>query len=117
MTQIDDYLKHIKPPQRKELEHIRKLVKQLAPLADETISYGIPTYKYHGQALLHFAAFKGHMSVFPGAALTDAVKSKLGSAYKISKGTIQFTEKNPLPDDIIKKLVTDRLETIKKKES
>lgn len=116
MTVIDDYLKDIKPSQRAELQRIRNIVKQLVPMAEETISYGVPTFKYHGQLLLHVAAFKGHMSVFPGPEEVEAVKERL-SKFKISKGTIQFTESDPIPEDIIKKFVTDRLDSIKKKTS
>jgi len=115
MSVIDEYLKDIKPSQRAQLEHIRKVVKQLVPMAEETISYGIPTFKYHGQYVFYFAAFKTHMSVFPGASIVEDMKEKLGK-FQISKGTVQFTEDNPLPDDIIEELVKDRLKMIKKKD-
>lgn len=111
MSDVDEYLKDVEPAQRKELEHIRMLVKSIVPMAEETISYGIPTYKYHGQMLLHVAAFKGHLSVFPGPAEIEKFKDRL-SKFKVSKGTIQFTVDNPIPDDLIKTFVKDRLEAI-----
>lgn len=109
MSVIDDYFdKHTTPTQRVELEKIRQTAKKLVPEAEETISYGIPTLKYKGTYLIYFAAFKNHMSVFPGAYMTEQLKKKL-DGYKMHKGTVQFTEDNPLPESIIKEIVTDRL--------
>ncbi len=112
MIVIDEYLESTTPSQRAELEKIRQLVKQMVPDAEEVISYGIPTLKYKGKYLIHFAAFKNHMSVFPGPR-TEAIKDKL-EGYKLGKGTIQFTEDKPLPESIIKELVRSRLAEISK---
>lgn len=114
MSDIDEYLKNVTPTQRAELERIRKIVKKLVPETEEVISYGIPTFKHKGTYLLYFGAFKNHMSIFPGSALTQAVKEKL-DGYKIAKGTIQFTADNPLPESIIKEIVTNRLRSISKR--
>lgn len=109
---IDEYLENVATPtQRVALERIRKITKQLAPDAQESISYGVPTLKYKNKYLIYFGAFKNHMSVFPGSALTAKLQEKL-SGFKQHKGTIQFTEDTPLPEAIIKQIVTDRLRTI-----
>ena len=109
MPTIAEYLKNITPPQKAEFERIRKIVKSIVPDAEEAISYGIPTFKYKGTYLIYFGAFKNHMSVFPGAPV--AIKDKLKD-YKLGKGTIQFTEEKPLPDSIIRELVSNRLSEI-----
>src|SRR5687768_7626930 len=109
MATIDEYLKHVTPPQKTEFERIRKIVKSLVPESEETITYGIPTFKYKGKYLIYFGAFKNHMSIFPGAPLS--LKQKL-KGYKLLKGTIQFTEENPLPASIIRELVKNRLTEI-----
>jgi uncharacterized protein YdhG (YjbR/CyaY superfamily) len=65
MSVIDNYLKEVQPSQRVELERIRRIVKGMVPDAEEVIGYGIPTLKYKGKNLIHFAAFKNHLSIFP----------------------------------------------------
>jgi uncharacterized protein YdhG (YjbR/CyaY superfamily) len=109
MPPVKEYLQNITPHQKAEYERIRKIVLSIAPDAKETISYGIPTFKYKDTYLIYFGAFKNHMSVFPGAPVD--LKDKL-EGYKMRKGTIQFTEEKPLPDAIIKELVLRRLEVI-----
>ena len=59
MSVIDDYLDNVTEPQRNELERVRRIVKHLVPDgAEEVISYGMPTFRYRGKSLIHFAAFK-----------------------------------------------------------
>ncbi len=108
MTKIDNYLAEVHPPQRKELERIRKIIKQSVPDTEETISYGMPTLKYKSKNLIHFAVFKDHMSIFPGSHAIEVVKPKLKD-YKISKGTVQFTLDNPLKEALLKELIKVRL--------
>jgi uncharacterized protein YdhG (YjbR/CyaY superfamily) len=111
MLTVEDYLNNITPPQRAEFEHLRNLVKEVAPSAEESISYGMPTFKVNGKPLIYFGAFKNHMSLFPTPGPTEKFKEKL-KTYKVSKGTIQFTFDNPLPDALIKEIVLSRLEDI-----
>lgn len=111
MSVIDDYLIKLDKPQRLELERIRKIVKQLLPDTEETISYGIPTLQYKNKNLIHFAAFKEHMSLFPGAKPIKLLGKELDK-FKISKGTIQFTKENPIPKYLIIEIVKIRLDEI-----
>src|SRR5690348_13559001 len=99
MSVIDDYLSDVSQQQRQQLERIRKIVKKTAPDVEEVISYGIPAFKYEGKYLIGFAAFKDHMSLFPTAGPIEALKHKLGT-FKISKGTIQFSVNNPVPESL-----------------
>ena len=105
MSMIDEYLSQVTPAQKAELERVRNIVKEVVPEATEGISYGIPAFKFKGKYLVGFAAFKDHMSIFPGAMPIDLLKNKLGS-YTISKGTIQFTLENSLPEALIKEILT-----------
>jgi uncharacterized protein YdhG (YjbR/CyaY superfamily) len=105
MTVIDDFLKDTPAPQLEELDRVRKIVKQTAPNAEDTISYGIPVVKLNGKYLIGFAAYKDHLSLFPGAEPVAVLKDKLGS-YKLSKGTIQFTLQNPIPDPLLKEIIS-----------
>jgi uncharacterized protein YdhG (YjbR/CyaY superfamily) len=105
---VDDYLAGVREPFRTILSHLRSVIRAAAPEAVEGIGYGIPTYKLSGN-LVHFAAFRNHMSFFPGStAHNEALKDAL-AAYKISKGTIQFTPDNPLPDDLVTRIVKLRI--------
>jgi uncharacterized protein YdhG (YjbR/CyaY superfamily) len=111
MTVIDNYLEKLNPPQRDELTRIRKIIKTIAPDAEEVIDYGIPAFKLKCKYLIGFQAFKDHMSLFPTPGPINALKNKL-VGYKISKGTIQFTLKNPIPASIIKDLVLYKIDQL-----
>lgn len=113
MKTIDEYLANVSSSQRTELERIRKIVAKTVPEAEECISYGMPTFKLKGKYLFYFAAFKNHMSIFPGSYLVEATKEKL-TKFKISKGTVQFTADNPIPEDTIKEIVLLRKADITK---
>lgn len=104
MSVIDKYLEHIDPDQRAELERIRKVAKQVVPDAEETIGYGMPVFKHNKKYLIGMCAFKKHLSIFPGSGPIDALQDKL-KKYKTSKGTIQFTTDNSIPDALLKEIV------------
>lgn len=104
MKTIDNYLQDVTPSQRETLEHIRKIIHESVPEVEETISWDMPTFKYKQRNLIHFAAFKDHMSLFPGSGPIKAMKHKL-KGYTISKGTIQFTEEKPILESIIKEIL------------
>ena len=111
MSVIDDYLSNVSPSQKEELERIRNIVKQIVPDAEETISYGIPAFKYKHKYFIGFAGFKNHMSIFPGSIPLESLGDKL-KGFKISKGTIQFTEDKPVSEALIKELIHNRLTKI-----
>ncbi len=111
MSVIDDYLKYVDPSQRAVLSHIRTIVRQTVPKATETISYGLPAFKYQSKPLLYFGVFTHHMSLFPTSGPTEAFKDKLGD-YTVTKGTIQFTAKKPLPDALLIEILQFRVKAI-----
>lgn len=103
---VDAYLDQIEnPAYRKQLDHLRKLIQSTVPEAEECISYGIPTYKHFGM-VVSFAAFAKHLSFFPGHTVADFQDQLKG--FKTSKGTIQFTPENPLPDELVTAIVQHR---------
>ena len=112
---IDDYLARIPEPGRGTLKKLRAAIRSAAPRgATETISYGIPAFKYRG-ILVWFAAFSNHCSLFPTAAVIEAFKDDL-KGYSTSKGTIQLPTDKPLPLALIKKLVKARVAQIESKQ-
>lgn len=109
MSTIDEYLEGVNPQMRDVLNDIRRVVHELVPEAQESISYGVPTFKVKDRPLLYFAAYKNHMSIHPQAG--DELRAKLKD-YKTAKGTIQFTLEHPLPDGFIEEFIHYRLSLI-----
>jgi uncharacterized protein YdhG (YjbR/CyaY superfamily) len=112
MQTVNEYLEGATDSQRKALENIRQLVKRLVPEAEETISYGVPTFKVQKKPLIYYAAFKNHMSIFPAS---DAMVEELGeelNTFRTSKGTMQFTESNQIPETLLEQIILFRLADI-----
>lgn len=114
MSVIDDYFKNVAAPERAELQRVRDIVKLTAPEAEEVITYGMPGFKYKKKYLVAFAAFKDHLSIFPGSTPIGELSEKLKD-FKQSKGTIQFTLNHSLPDELIQQLVKLRIKEIETK--
>ena len=113
MTPIDTFLANLSDSQKSELERIRRIVHETVPEAKEVMSYGVPGFKYKDKYLVGFCAFKNHLSLFPTSGPIMALKDKL-SGFKLAKGTIQFTEGNPIPEPLIKEILQNRLADISK---
>lgn len=113
MTDIDNYFEKIGNDEAAELERIRKIIKAVTPECEEVIDYGMPAFKYKGKYLMGFCVFKHHMSLFPTPGPINSMRSKLG-CFKLSKGSIQFTLDNIIPESIIRKLVLYRIDEIDK---
>lgn len=106
--EIDQYLSVLPDWQLQALTEIRNALHRLVPGLEEGVSYGMPAFKLGGKPFVYFAAFKQHCSFFPGNSATiEALKTDLGG-YKISKGTIQFTQENPLRVEVLEKLLAHR---------
>lgn len=97
------YLNTLEPSVKEKLLQIRACVFEMIPDAEEGISYQMPAYKYKGLVLC-MAAFKNHIGLYPTAA-PIAHFSELLQPYKTSKGAIQLPLTEPLPLDIIKKII------------
>lgn len=104
MTTVDTYLDNLEKPVRAELQRVRTIVHSTVPEAEECISYGMPVFKYNNQYLIGLAGFKNHMSLFPGSGPIEALRDELED-FKLSKGTIQFTLDNAIPEQLINKVV------------
>ena len=105
---VDEYLASFSEEVRIALEQVRSAIRAAAPGSTERISYGMPMYYYHGM-LVGFAAFKDHLSFFPGPAVIKRYEADLKN-YETSKGTIRFHVDKPLPSSLIRKLVKARIE-------
>lgn len=106
---VQAYLTGLDPPSRAALERLRKAILDVAPDAVEGFSYGMPVLKLGGHGIAAFAAFKGHLSLFPmSSTALDGMRGDL-RGFKTSKGTIQFTLEKPLPLPLVKRIVKARL--------
>jgi uncharacterized protein YdhG (YjbR/CyaY superfamily) len=106
---VDSYLAGVPEPGRQALKKLRATIKAAAPKAVEGISYGMPGYKQNGY-LGGFAAFKDHLSFFPGTVL-KAFDLEL-KGFPTTKGGIHFTPEHPLPAALVKKIITARIKQI-----
>jgi uncharacterized protein YdhG (YjbR/CyaY superfamily) len=104
---IDDYIAAFPKHVQHTLRELRSAIKESAPEAEETISYGMPTFKLNGN-LVHFAAYEKHIGFYPTPSVILAFKEKL-SIYKHSKGTVQFPIDGPIPLDIVREMVRFRV--------
>jgi uncharacterized protein YdhG (YjbR/CyaY superfamily) len=106
---IDEYIAEFPAETRRVLQEVRALIKAAASDATETISYAIPTFDLNGKHLVHFAAYERHVGFYPGssgiAAFEDEIKS-----YRSAKGSVQFPLGQPLPADLIRRMVEFRVE-------
>jgi uncharacterized protein YdhG (YjbR/CyaY superfamily) len=95
------------------LESMRQAIRAAAPAAEESISYQMPTFKLNGN-LVHFAAFKHHIGLYPTPSGTEAFKNELAS-YESGKGSIKFPMDKPIPLDLVKRIVEFRVRENQKK--
>jgi uncharacterized protein YdhG (YjbR/CyaY superfamily) len=110
----DEYLARVPEPARSTLKKIRAAIRSaVPPKATETISYGMPAFKYKG-VLVWFAAFSSHCSLFPTASVIEVFKNEL-KGFSTSKGTIQFPTDKPLPAVLVKKMVKARVAQVERK--
>jgi len=113
-SNVEDYLADVPADVRATLEQLRRTIKTAAPDATETISYAMPTFKYQGRALLGFAAFKSHCSLFPYSRKVMVVLEEELQPFDTSgKGpTIRFSADKPLPAALVRNLVRTRIKEI-----
>jgi uncharacterized protein YdhG (YjbR/CyaY superfamily) len=107
-SSIDEYIALFPDAVQNKLEQIRRTVKHALPAADEKISWKMPSV-YQDGIIMQFAAFKNHLSIFPGPRAVAAFQDELG-AYGTSKGAVRFPLDQPLPLDLIKRITRFRLE-------
>ena len=112
MNSIDNYIAQFPAETQHILAKIRKLIKENAPGAEESIAYGMPAYKLNKKPLVYFAAYTTHIGFYATPSGHFAFKDEL-SAYKQGKGSVQFPLHQPIPYELIENIVKFRVkETI-----
>jgi uncharacterized protein YdhG (YjbR/CyaY superfamily) len=104
---IDEYISTYPPDVREILEKLRKTIHEAAPEAEEAMRYGIPTFRLNGN-LVHFAAFEHHIGFYPTPSAIVAFREEL-SPYKHAKGSVRFPLDEPIPYDLVRKIVEYRV--------
>ena len=104
---VDEYISTQVESIQPLLKQLREIIKKTAPDAQESISYQMPAYKLNG-ALVYFAACKNHIGFYPTATATTVFAEEIKS-FKSSKGAIQFPLNQPLPIELIEKIVKHRV--------
>ena len=104
---IDEYIAAFPHDVQDILEKIRMTIRKAAPEAEETISYQMPTFTLNGHYLVYFAAFKKHIGFYP-APIGNAEFEQELSVYGAGKGTVKFPLDQPIPFDLISKIVKFR---------
>jgi uncharacterized protein YdhG (YjbR/CyaY superfamily) len=103
-SSVDAYIAEFPPEVQQVLQEMRNLIKASAPDATETISYAMPTFDLNRRHLVHYAAFKHHIGLYPTPTGVEAFQAEL-AAYKTSKGAVRFPLGQPLPTDLIRRIV------------
>src|SRR5215472_5696005 len=105
---VDEYFSGLPKSTRDSMQKLRDVIKQVAPKAEEVISYNMPALKWNGM-LVWYAAFKKHIGFYPKASAIAAFKEELKD-YKTSKGAIQLPLEKAIPAALVKKIVRFRVE-------
>ena len=114
-TTIDEYIAEFPPDTQARLKQVRTLVRDTAPEdAVETISYAIPTFDLRGKHLVHFAGYDRHVGFYPAPTGMEAFKKDF-EGYKTGKGSVQFPLDQPLPTELIRRIVEFRVGEVLRK--
>jgi len=110
MSVIDDYLKSLAEPERQIIAHMYDVARKLAPETTAELSYNMPALKYRGKGLVAIMSNKHFLSLYPFIAV-----DKLGvelSEFEGTTGSIHFTLENPISDDLLRSIITSRMQQI-----
>jgi uncharacterized protein YdhG (YjbR/CyaY superfamily) len=101
---VDDYISSFPPEVQTVLQAARETIHAAAPGLQESISYGIPTFRIDGRPVVYLGGWRKHISIYPIPDLDGALKSNM-APYLSGKGTAKFPLGKPIPHELIKALV------------
>jgi uncharacterized protein YdhG (YjbR/CyaY superfamily) len=109
-AEIDQYLEGLDEPKRSTLGQLRRDIVLVVPDAQQCISYGVPGFKVAGKTIAGFAAFKNHLSYLPHSGSVFPVLGEELAGYQKSSGALRFPVDQPLPPDLVERLIAVRLQ-------
>jgi uncharacterized protein YdhG (YjbR/CyaY superfamily) len=110
---IEEYIESFPKNVQDILSKLRDAIRKAAPDAVESISYNMPTYKLDGKRLVYFSAWKSHIGLYSIPKVNAAFRKEM-LPYEGEKGSLSFPLKKPIPYDLVTKIVTFRMEEIRK---
>jgi len=108
-NEIDDYLATLDEPKRATLTRLRETIVAIVPDAEQCISYNMPAFKLQGKTIAGFAAFKSHLSYLPHSGSVIGRLAEETEGYTSTKGSLHFPVDQPLPEQLVKKLLETRI--------
>lgn len=105
-TTVDEYLATLSPDARDVVAHLRAVVHDSVPGLDERISYGIPTFTRDDRYVVYLAGWAHHVSLYPVPDTDDDELARRLARYQDGKGTLRFSLAEPVPDDVVRAVVT-----------
>ena len=109
---IDNYLAGLDETKRSTLQQLRQYIRDALPDVKECISYGMPAFKVDGKTVAGFAAFKNHLSYLPHSGSDLPTLASELTGYESTTGSLHFPIDEPLPRDLVDKLLTTRMKQL-----
>ena len=107
--EIDSYLGALEEPKRATLAELRDTIVAIVPDAEQGISYGLPAFRLQGKTIAGFAAFKNHLSYLPHSGSVISALAEETAEYEKTKGSLHFPVDEPLPKELVRKLLDTRI--------
>ncbi len=109
---VEEYLAGFDGDVRARLDTMRDTIRSAAPEAVESIAYGMPAYKLDGRPLVYFAGYAGHVGFYATPNGHEAFAEEFGR-YRQGKGSVQFPHGEPLPTDLVRRVVEFRVDAVR----
>ena len=109
-SSIEQYIASFDKPVQQKLKELNQFIESVIPYAEPVISYNMPAYQFN-KVVVYFAGYKNHIGFYPTSKPIKYFKNELQS-YSHSKGAVQFKLNEPLPYDLIERMVLYRMEMI-----
>jgi uncharacterized protein YdhG (YjbR/CyaY superfamily) len=107
--EIDSYLAALEQPKQSTLRELRHTILNIIPDAEQCISYRTPAFRFRGEVVAGFAAFKSHLSYLPHSGSVIPELQDEVAEYETTKGALHFPVDSPLPQALVKKLIDVRI--------
>ena len=111
--EIDDYLVRLPDDQRRALDNLRSIILTSLPDAEQGLSYKLPAFRVDGQLVAGFGAFGDHLSYLPHSGTVLSALRLASAGYECTKSSLDFTPDQPLPAELVERLLEARLAEIR----